>query len=78
MKILGIGNAIIDVICKVDDNFLKKNGLTKEVPPDLETLHKYVDYDLQFEKSFLEPLKFIVESINWKIEKTNDLTAFFE
>jgi len=41
-------------------------------------LHKYVDYDLQFEKSFLEPLKFIVESINWKIEKTNDLTAFFE
>ena len=29
MKILGIGNAIIDVICKVDDNFLKKNDLTK-------------------------------------------------
>ena len=29
MKILGIGNAIVDVICKVDDNFLKKNNLTK-------------------------------------------------
>ncbi len=29
MKVLGIGNAIIDVICKVDDNFLNKNGLTK-------------------------------------------------
>ena len=29
MKILGIGNAIIDVICKVDDNFLLKNQLTK-------------------------------------------------
>ena len=29
MKVLGIGNAIIDVICKVDDNFLKKNNLTK-------------------------------------------------
>ena len=29
MKILGIGNAIIDVICKVDDNFLKRNNLTK-------------------------------------------------
>ena len=29
MKILGIGNAIVDVICKVDDNFLIKNGLTK-------------------------------------------------
>ena len=29
MKILGIGNAIVDVICKIDDSFLKKNGLTK-------------------------------------------------
>ncbi len=29
MKILGIGNAIVDVICKVDDNFITKNGLTK-------------------------------------------------
>ena len=29
MKILGIGNAIVDVICKIDDIFLKKNGLTK-------------------------------------------------
>jgi sugar/nucleoside kinase (ribokinase family) len=29
MKILGIGNAIIDVICKVDDSFIKKNNLTK-------------------------------------------------
>ena len=29
MKVLGVGNAIIDVICKVDDDFLKKNNLTK-------------------------------------------------
>ncbi len=29
MKILGIGNAIVDVICKVDDNFIAQNGLTK-------------------------------------------------
>jgi fructokinase len=29
MKILGIGNAIIDVICKVSDEFLEKNLLTK-------------------------------------------------
>ena len=29
MKILGIGNAIVDVICKIDENFLKKNSLTK-------------------------------------------------
>ena len=29
MKILGIGNAIVDVICKVDENFINHNGLTK-------------------------------------------------
>ena len=29
MKILGIGNAIVDVICKVDDEFIEKNSLTK-------------------------------------------------
>ena len=29
MKILGIGNAIVDVICKVEDDFLTKNNLTK-------------------------------------------------
>ena len=29
MKILGIGNAIVDVICKVDEDFISKNGVTK-------------------------------------------------
>ena len=30
MKILGIGNAIVDVICKINDDFISKNNLTKE------------------------------------------------
>ena len=29
MKILGIGNAIVDVICKVEDKFINQNNLTK-------------------------------------------------
>ena len=29
MRVLGIGNAIVDVICRVDDDFISKNGLTK-------------------------------------------------
>ena len=41
MKILGIGNAIVDVICKVDDQYLIENGLTKStmklVNQNLET-----------------------------------------
>ena len=29
MKILGIGNAIVDIICNVDENFISENDLTK-------------------------------------------------
>ena len=29
MKILGIGNAIVDVICKVKESFISQNSLTK-------------------------------------------------
>ena len=29
MRVLGIGNAVVDVVCKVNDNFIKKNNLTK-------------------------------------------------
>ena len=29
MKVLGIGNAIVDVICKIEENFISKNNLTK-------------------------------------------------
>ena len=40
-------------------------------------LDKYVDYDLQFEKSFLEPLKIILDAIGWNVEKTVNLELFF-
>ena len=40
-------------------------------------LDRYIDYDLQFEKSFLEPLKAILDSIGWKVEKTTTLDSFF-
>ena len=40
-------------------------------------LDKSIDYDLQFEKSFLEPLKTILDTIGWKTEKVNTLEALF-
>ena len=40
-------------------------------------LEKYVDYDLQFEKSFLDPLKIILDVIQWNVEKTTTLESFF-
>ena len=46
MKILGIGNAIVDVICKVDNDFITQNGLTKS------TMKLFFD-ETEFEKLLL-------------------------
>jgi DNA polymerase elongation subunit (family B) len=40
-------------------------------------LHKYIDYDNQFDKSFLEPLRFIVNAIDWSFERQSTLDDFF-
>ena len=40
-------------------------------------LDKYIDRDLQFDKSFLEPLRIILNSIGWNTERTANLEAFF-
>jgi DNA polymerase elongation subunit (family B) len=37
----------------------------------------YIDYDTQFEKAFVDPLKIILDSIGWKTEKTASLEDFF-
>ena len=41
-------------------------------------LHNSIDIDMQFEKSFLEPLKVITNCIGWQIEKTASLESLFE
>lgn len=46
------------------------------IPKEFD-LEQYIDYDTQFDKSFLEPLKIVLECINWKVEKTNSLEDFF-
>ena len=40
-------------------------------------LDEYIDRDMQFEKTFIAPLSFILESIGWDIEKKASLEAFF-
>ena len=40
-------------------------------------LHDFIDYDMQFTKSFLEPIKVILDCIEWSTEKTNSLESFF-
>ena len=41
-------------------------------------IEKYVDYQTQFEKSFLEPLKNVLQCIGWQHEKTISIKSFFE
>jgi len=48
----------------------------QEFPKELD-LDKYIDYELQFEKAFLEPLKIILDAIGWSVEKTVNLVSFF-
>ena len=40
-------------------------------------LGKYIDYELQFQKAFLEPMKTILDAIGWNVEKVNTLDSFF-
>jgi len=46
------------------------------LPKEFE-LHQYVDYDLQFEKTFIEPISVILNCIGWKTEKQSSLESFF-
>ena len=47
-----------------------------EMPRELG-LDKHIDYDLQFEKSFLAPLQVIMDTIGWKVEKQATLEFLF-
>ena len=42
-------------------------------------LHGYIDYETQFQKSFMDPLRFILGSINWQIDASdsNTIEDFF-
>mgnify|MGYP003313071682 CR=1 FL=1 len=69
---------------KIKFCYLKKPNIIRENIisfiqdfPHETNLAKYIDYDLQFEKAFLEPLKAILDAIGWSVEKTVTLEAFF-
>ena len=40
-------------------------------------MQMYIDYETQFEKAFIEPIKVILDCMGWSIEKNNSLESFF-
>ncbi len=61
------------------DNPLKENiiGFKDELPKEFG-FDKYIDYDLQFEKSFLSPIENIAKAMGWKFSlDTQDISDFF-
>jgi len=59
-------------------NIIQENIISfiQDFPKELG-LDKYIDYELQFEKSFVEPLKSILDAIGWNVTKINTLESFF-
>ncbi len=59
-------------------NIIQENVISfiQDFPHELG-LDRYIDYDLQFDKSFVEPLRTILDAIGWNVEKTVNLELFF-
>ncbi len=59
-------------------NPIRENVITfiQKFPTELG-LNSYVDYETQFDKTFVQPIKSILDVIGWQIEKTASLESFF-
>jgi DNA polymerase elongation subunit (family B) len=57
----------------IRENCVAMNGL---MPKEFD-LHRYIDYDTQFQKAFLDPLNTIVESLNWNTKPVATLEGLF-
>ena len=76
-ELISNGNRIKFCYLKLP-NSIKENVIAfPDVLPKELNLHKYIDYDLQFEKTFIEPLNLILESIGWSAEEQATLEDFF-
>ena len=59
-------------------NTIRQNIISfKDVLPKELKLHNYINYDLQFEKTFIEPLNLILNPIGWSAEEQATLEDFF-
>lgn len=61
-----------------EPNTIRSNILAfkDSIPKELD-LARWIDYNTQYDKAFLDPLKIILDAIGWKTEYKNTLAAFF-
>ena len=59
-------------------NPIKENviGYTNDLPKELD-LHRFIDYNKQYEKAFVEPIKHLLDALEWEVEPTATLEDFF-
>ena len=59
-------------------NPIKENviGYTNDLPKELD-LHRFIDYNKQYEKAFVEPIKHLLDALEWDVEPQATLEDFF-
>jgi DNA polymerase elongation subunit (family B) len=76
-KAIGSGDKIKFVYLKMP-NSIKENVISfVEYLPKEFALERYVDYDMQFSKTFLAIIEPILNTIGWQVEEQNNLDSFF-
>ena len=68
----------IKYIYLMEPNTIQSNVISfaSDLPKELD-LNRYIDYNTQFNKSFVDPLRIILDSIGWKAEHVSSLEGFF-
>jgi DNA polymerase elongation subunit (family B) len=72
------GDKIKFCYMKMPNPFLENVIACQNNLPKQLDLDKYINYDLQYEKAFVDPIKTILDVIGWKVERINTLDQFWE
>ena len=59
-------------------NPIRENVISfPDILPKQFDLHRFIDYDTQYEKTFVEPIRLILDAIGWTVEEQSTLESFF-